>query len=318
MVAALLRVADLRLAGRMVRIFFQIKFKKEIGMRRDLKFELDPDLRERLDYTKMLIHCWVESWGEDGVYVAFSGGKDSTVLLHIVRSLYPNIPAVFNNTGLELPEIVQFVRSFENVVELRPKIPFHQVIEKYGWPVVSKEQAWFIYEYRNTKSDKLRDLRWNGRPNGRSKISEKWKYLVEAPFKISSVCCDKLKKNPAKKYEKLTGRAPMLGIMQGEGQLRSQYSHTCNMYDVKRPISKPILKWTEEDVWTYLKEFDVPYCSVYDDGWERTGCVFCMYGIHKDNPNRFQMIKETHPKLYDYCLNKLGAKQVLDFMKIPY
>jgi len=274
-------------------------------------------MREKLEYTKELIRCWVESWGTDGVYVAFSGGKDSTVLLHIVRQMFPDVPAVFNNTGLELPEIVRFVRSFDNVIELRPRMPFHKVIEKYGWPVVSKEQAQFIYEYRNTKSEKLRNLRWNGRANGRSKISEKWKFLVDAPFKIGSQCCDKLKKDPAKKFEKKTGRKPMLGVMAGESQLRRQ-RHVCNLYDAKRPVSKPLLRWTEEDIWAYIREFDIPYCEVYDQGWERTGCVFCMYGIHKDNPNRFQMIKKTHPKLYDYCINKLGAKEVLDFIGIPY
>ena len=274
-------------------------------------------MKEKLKYTEDLIHCWVESWGAENVYVAFSGGKDSTVLLHIARRLYPGIVGVFNNTGLELPEINTFVKTFDNIVTLHPKIPFHKVIEQYGWPVVSKEQAQFITEYRNTKSDKLRDLRWNGRPNGRSKISERWKFLVDAPFKISHKCCDKLKKDPAKRYEKETGKVPMLGIMAGESQLRSQ-RHLCNIYDTKRPVSKPILKWAEEDVWAYIKEYDVSYCEVYDQGWERTGCVFCLYGIHKDNPNRFQMIKADHPKLYDYCLNKLGAKEVLEFLGIEF
>ena len=272
----------------------------------------------KLDYTRSLIHCWIESWGVENVYVAFSGGKDSTVLLDIARKLYPEITGVFNNTGLELPEIIKFVKTFDNIVTLRPKMPFHQVIEKYGWPVISKEQSQFIHEYRNTKSDKLRSLRWNGRSNGRSKISECWKFAVNAPFKISHICCDKLKKDPAKRFEKKTGMKPMLGNMMGESQLRRQHGHICNLYDVKRPVSKPLLQWEESDIWAYIKENDLPYCEAYDQGWERTGCVFCMYGIHKDDPNRFQMIKTSHPNLYDYCINKLGAGEVLDFMGIKY
>jgi len=269
--------------------------------------------------TEETIHCWVEAWGgPENVYVAFSGGKDSTVLLHIARSLYPEIVGVFNNTGLELPEIVQFVKATSNVTILRPKMSFNKVIEKYGWPVISKEQSQFINQYRNTKSNKLRELRWNGRANGRSKISQKWKYVaLLAPFKISDMCCEKLKKAPAKKYEKETGKKPMLGTMAGESQLRSQYAHICNMYDSKRPTSKPLTYWKEQNIWEYIKQHQVPYCSAYDNGWERTGCVFCMFGIHKDSPNRFEMIKDSHPKLWDYVMYKLGAKEVLEFMGNP-
>ncbi len=274
-------------------------------------------LDEKLSYTKELIRCWCEAWGSDGVYLAFSGGLDSTVLLHIARKLYPDIKGVFNNTGLELPEIVSFVRTFDNVDILRPRMPFHKVIEKHGWPVVSKEQSQFISEYRNTKSEKLRNLRWNGRENGRSKISEKWKFLVEAPFKISHKCCDILKKNPSKKYEKETGRKPILGIMAEESQLRKQ-NHICNLYDAKRPISKPLLRWNKKDTWQYIQENNVEYCCVYDQGHERTGCMFCLYGIHKDNPNKIQMIEKTHPVQYNYIINKLGAKKVLNFLGEPY
>ena len=277
------------------------------------------ELTAKIRHTREVIRCWVDSWGVDGVYVAFSGGKDSRVLLHIARKLYPEIRGAFNNTGLELPEIVSFVKSFDNIDILRPKVPFHVVIEKYGWPVISKEQAQFINEWRNTNSEKLRTLRWEGRVNGRSKIAEKWKHVaLNAPFKISHKCCDKLKKEPAKRYEKLTGRKVMLGTMSGESQLRKQRSHTCNLYDSKRPISKPLTRWNERDIWDYIKRYKVDYCKVYDEGWERTGCVFCMFGIHKDDPNRFQMIKLTHPKLYNYVINQLGAREVLDFMKLPY
>ncbi len=219
--------------------------------------------------TKETIRCWYESWDGD-VYVAFSGGKDSTVLLHMVREMYPEVKGVFNNTGLEWPEIVKFVRTFNNIVELRPKMPFHKVIERFGFPVVSKEQSQFLYEYRNTNSDYMRDLRWNGRANGRSKISEKWKFLVDAPFGIGHQCCNKLKKDPAKRFEKSTGLKPILGIMAGEGQLRKQ-AKECNAYDLKRPVSKPILRWTEKDIWMYIREYSVGYCELYDRGWDRTG-----------------------------------------------
>lgn len=90
--------------------------------------------------TEQRIREWVDYWGKGHVCVSFSGGKDSTVLLHIVRKLYGDeIPAVFVNTGLEYIEIQQFVKRFSNVVILRPEINFKEVITRYGYPVISKE-----------------------------------------------------------------------------------------------------------------------------------------------------------------------------------
>lgn len=89
--------------------------------------------------TKDRIREWVKHFGEDGVYVSFSGGKDSTVLLNIVREMYPNIPAAFCDTGLEYPEVRNFVKTWDNVDWLKPKLTFKQVIEKYGYPFISKE-----------------------------------------------------------------------------------------------------------------------------------------------------------------------------------
>jgi len=66
------------------------------------------------------------------VYVSFSGGKDSTVLLHLVRSLYPEVPAVFCDTGLEFPEIKEFVRNTPDVTTIRPTMSFRKVLEIMG------------------------------------------------------------------------------------------------------------------------------------------------------------------------------------------
>ena len=85
---------------------------------------------------------------EGKVFVSFSGGKDSTVLLKLARSIFPDIKAVFVNTGLEYPEIVDFVKTFDNVDIIRPAKSFKQVIEEEGYPVGSKEISQYIREYR--------------------------------------------------------------------------------------------------------------------------------------------------------------------------
>lgn len=95
--------------------------------------------------TKERIRNWVDEYDEDGVYVSLSGGKDSTVLLHMVRSMYPKVKAVFVDTGLEYPEIREFVKTFDNVDWIRPKMNFKKVIQTYGYPFISKEVAECVY-----------------------------------------------------------------------------------------------------------------------------------------------------------------------------
>lgn len=102
-------------------------------------------LNEKIKRTKVRIKQWVNHFGIDHVYVSFSGGKDSTVLLDIARSMYPEIKAVFLDTSLEFPELREFVNTFENVEILKPKMNFRQVIEQYGYPVISKEVSECVY-----------------------------------------------------------------------------------------------------------------------------------------------------------------------------
>ncbi len=281
-------------------------------------------LEVKIRLSQIRIKDWYEYW-EGDVYVSFSGGKDSTVLLHLVRDLYPKIPAVFFDTGLEYPEVTDFVKTIDNVGWVKPDKNFREVLKDYGYPVVSKEQSYYIEQYRDTKSDKLRDLRWNGKETPSKKnsfsISKIHRYLVDAPFLISPKCCDIMKKNPAKKYEKRTGRKPILGVMAGDSILRKQsYLKTgCNAFAATRQVSRPIMFWKEEDIWGYIKEFSLPYASIYDKGYDNTGCMFCMFGVQREKePNRFQRMKESHPQKYKYCMENLGLKEVLEFMKVPY
>lgn len=258
--------------------------------------------------TQQRIREWYYAW--DGmVYVSFSGGKDSTVLLDLVRELYPEVPAVFVDTGLEYPEIKEFVKSKENVTILRPKMSFSEVIEKYGYPVIGKEVATRI-EYAK-KGAPFAIAALNGTAKYKSKDRYiKWKYLADAPFKISPRCCTVMKKAPAKKYEHDTGKAPILGTMADESQIRLKHwlENGCNAFKVERPVSAPMSFWTDSDVLEYIVTKKLPYAPVYGEikfgegryyttGAERTGCVFCAFGAHLEKePNRFQRLRLTHPK----------------------
>ena len=271
-------------------------------------------LKAKIALSTITVQNWYERF-KGQVYISFSGGKDSTVLLHLVRSVYPEVPAVFCDTGLEYPEIREFVKTIPNVTWIKPAMPFNKVIQKYGYPIVSKEQSQYLDQYRAAQSEKTKATRWSGNKHGRGKIAEKWKYLLDAPFKISDRCCEVMKKRPFKIYEKETGRKPYIGILAAESSKRVQEFNKfgCNAFSAKRPMSKPLSTWMEQDIWDYLKMFDLEYSSIYNMGYERTGCMFCLYGHHISKIDRLALMKETHPTYYDYCMNKLGMKEVLEW-----
>jgi len=288
-----------------------------------LKYKQALPLDTKILIAKRRIKEWYDYYDGE-VYVSFSGGKDSTVLLHLVREMYPEVEAIFCDTGLEFPEIREFVKSKDNVTWLKPKLNFKQVLDKYGFPVVSKEQSKYINEAVNTKSDKLRHLRLNGRIDkpSQGKISNKHQYLIKANFKISDKCCDIMKKNPIKAFNKISGKFSFTGIMAEDSMLRNQsyLKYGCNSFNSKRPQSRPLMTWLEKDIWEYIKTYDVFYSKIYDMGYKRTGCVFCMFGVHLEkSENRFQILYKTHPHLHKYCMEKLGLKEVLEFINInPY
>lgn len=108
----------------------------------------------------------------------------------------------------------------------------------------------------------------------------------------------------------------------------------CNAFSSNHPISKPISFWTDHDVLSYIKNFNIPLASIYGDiveekngkltttGCSRTGCMWCAYGCHLEKePNRFQRLKITHPKIWEYCMKPmeeggLGMKKVLEFIGV--
>ena len=146
-------------------------------------------LERKVGFTAARIAEWYNHFNGK-VYVSFSGGKDSTVLLHLVRSLFPDVKAMYVNTGLEYPEIVQFVKTFDNVDIIRPKISFKQVIEKYGYPVIGKEVSQNLSSAKNSPNGKVAKYFLDNKENpkfGTPYDLSKYSYLLDAPFKNFSV-----------------------------------------------------------------------------------------------------------------------------------
>lgn len=278
------------------------------------------------------------------VYAAFSGGKDSTVMVYLLDNWckmmgYEQIPLVFNNTTNEYSEILEFVKSYgKRVTWLRPKITFAQSLVKNGYPLVSKEESQKISEAKNTKSDYLRDLRLNGvariskssnKEYTSGKISKKWKYLVYEDIQVTSKCCDVLKKDPVKKYEKETGLNAIVGTTVDESNLRKQQytkAGQCNVFG-KRNISKPLSIFTEKDIYALVEKYNITICSIYYDkeidgeivqGEKRTGCAYCAFGVHFEDPNntKFHRLKKREPKRFNSIMEKLRYKRALKLVGV--
>ena len=319
--------------------------------RNELKMLQALPLEVKIKKSKQRIQEWVDCYGEDGVYVSFSGGKDSAVLLDIVRKMYPEIEAVFVNTGLEYPEIVDFVKQHENVTILRPKKNFKQVLMEYGYPIISKEIASKVGEVRKSiKSGNINTVRYRqffDPVQGSRYNLTKWIFLLDAPFRIYDMCCDVMKKKPIHNYEK-SGKVGILGQMADESLLREQkwIKHGCNAFKMKSPQSNPLSFWTNNDILTYIHAYNLPIASVYgnvvpDDtkeidgqmnlydltgnydgckfrttGCDRTGCMFCLFGAHLEKgEGRLERMKRTHQKRYEYVMG--GGEFDSDGMWIP-
>ena len=339
---------------------------------------LDVQDKEILTYEKL--DEWYTAWGGQ-CYVSFSGGKDSTVLAYLAARylasyrtpIWP-LNLVFVNTGLEYPEIQRFVNEYAdwlrrefphitvNLVRLRPKMNIRQVVTKYGYSIVSKEVADCITDAkRNPNSLRMKRLRGeavrnDGQPSAYN--CEKWEFLLYAPFNISAKCCAIMKKSPSKSYEHRADVKPTTATMAEESLLRMQkWRETgCNAFEGRRPLSKPMSFWTEQDVLRFIVERGLPYASVYGDivasdgendygatlidcklhctGCQRTGCMFCGFGAHLEKgENRFERMRRTHPKHYQFCIgggafdtdglwkptkDGLGYARVLDYIGVRY
>jgi 3'-phosphoadenosine 5'-phosphosulfate sulfotransferase (PAPS reductase)/FAD synthetase len=234
--------------------------------------------------------------------ISFSGGKDSTVLMHIIRNIMKtDLPAIFVNTGNEYPDIVKFVKEFDGVQIIRPKKRIKQVIEEYGFPLISKDYSKMIYELRRGAEHAQRYITGIQRDGKKTSfiLPEKYRFLIDAKFCCSDKCCYFLKKQPAGKFNSITGEMADESILRQSAWLRTG----CNSFGKKRGISKPLSIWTGADIYRYIRKFNVRICELYRDGRvQRTGCMFCGFGAHLESLSRFEPVMEKYPAAYEYFL----------------
>jgi 3'-phosphoadenosine 5'-phosphosulfate sulfotransferase (PAPS reductase)/FAD synthetase len=257
---------------------------------KELKKRLNWTLNQKIDHSLYVIDAFIAQYPNS--VISFSGGLDSTVLLYLTRIIDKNKEGCFVNTTNEFSEIIKFVKSIENVKIIHPKITFVDVVQKYGFPLISKEISQFIWEIKHTKSDKLRNLRM-------AQLPDKWKYLLDAEFDICHKCCYFLKKYP---FNKINKNGMLVGTLATESRLRKLTYLKTGCINLNKKQVTPLSIWTKQDIWRFIRENNIPYCDIYNKGEKTTGCAYCGFGIQFDQ-SRFYRLKQREPKRFNIMMN---------------
>lgn len=253
---------------------------------------------------------------------AFSAGKDSTVLLHLLLQFRPNIHVVYGNTGIEFPECIRFAKKLKkewnlNFHEAKPEINFWQIVKEYGWPLLGKGYGVSGVAHKSSREKFFRQLEKDGKMRKQ--------YKVQQEVSISSACCTFLKERPSEKVQKKLGvDGVFLGIMASESRRRRfltlDYGELYQVKSNKMWKCNPLAIWTDDDIWEYIRQYNVPYATLYDKGYvneygrkvchKRNGCMFCGMDIRFPD-NHLAIMRRTHPKAWKTVMLKKGLGAVL-------
>lgn len=271
-------------------------------------------LDAKIIQTKYLIREAITTFGEDHCYISYSGGKDSTVLSHIAKQMYPNILHLFANTTNEYPETLEHIQweiseNHTNIITVYPidskgeMWNFKKVVERYGYPMFSKRVSNAIRTYQHAKTNRTKQ-------NSIDYIERNFrKYKDYMDLPISDKCCDKLKKEPLRRKAKELGMdCVILGILASESYQREKawLEYGCNVfYKLKDNQCKPLSFWTDDDISEYIDTYKVKISDLYNMGYTRNGCMYCGFGVHLEpaETNRYKKLKETHPLQYAYFVD---------------
>lgn len=281
-------------------------------------------------------------------YISYSGGKDSTVLLALVKlceevyTIPENaIPAVFANTGIEMGVTINFVKwvkenYYPNMITIRPSVSFDWVLKTHGKPLKSKLKSEYLGRWQSGKRTRtvmqnmIEGKTNNGKDARKIKLYDRDLHMLHDDFPIhaSKKCCDYLKKKPFADFAKVNGmKGQATGLRQGEGGAREinanvralSGARVCTSVDSKGFIKKaPIIDWTDEDVDEFIKKYNVPLSRAYTEyGFHRTGCMACPYAF-KWLPNDLKYLHEHEPNRYKAAMHWLKDVYIAQNVILPF
>lgn len=262
-------------------------------------------LFDRLEVIKTTI----AKYGEDNFYLSFSGGKDSTILHHLLDQALPNnrIPRVYIDTGIEYLAIREFVMNLakndDRFVIIKPTKPIKQTLEKYGYPFKSKEHSVKLNQFQKGEiSPNIAKYMRFGEHFACPK-SLAYQFSKDFALKVSDRCCYKMKKEPVHKWERENHKPiAITGMRREEGGQRANIKG-CIITDKKGKVKKfhPLLVVTDEWEEWYLKERGIRLSPLYYPpfNFKRTGCKGCPYSL--DLQEQLSVMDLYLPKEREQC-----------------
>lgn len=251
--------------------------------------------------------------------ICWSGGKDSTVMLHMIINQKPNTPVIFVDSGVDFPETINYIKKMKkewnlNLIITKPDKDqtFWDVGKKYGWPIFGK----------NIASNVGRAMRTG---NIRRQLSNFEKHLIKNNIKISAKCSYYIREKPSKIIEKnFNFDVKFIALRTDESRARARlWVDHGDYYFVRHYFSNyngiwksnPMAFWNDRDIWEYHKKNDIPFCDLYGKGHTRNGCWTCAMAIRNGQIKRLRTI---HPKLFKKLVFQTEMGKVLFEAKKAY
>lgn len=214
----------------------------------------------------------------DIFHVAFSGGKDSAVLLDLVKKALPigSFVVIFGDTGMEFPDTYEVVENTKKQCE-NDGTPFYCAKSHF-----TPDQSWQLF------GPPSKTLRW---------------------------CCSVHKSTPQTiKMRELVGKdkytgLDFVGVRKHESLARSTYEYENYGKKQKGQYSfNPILEWTSAEIWLYMFSNNVPVNSAYKKGNSRAGCLLCPMSSGSSDFAR----RKNYPESVDHLISKIQASNSWD------
>lgn len=258
---------------------------------------IEYNLFGKIDKVQMAIDRLKAFEPEEGYEVGDSGGKDSTVIVALAKMAGVKHQAVYNVTSVDPPELVRFIKEKRPDTKIRIPHDTHgnpvsmwNLIPKKGMPPTRliRYCCEALKESQGKGKVVVTGVRWAESANRKRN---------QGAVTITGKGADRIPEVQAANFT-LTERGGV--VLNDDNDEARRAVEVC--YRTRKTLVNPIIDWTDDDVWEFIKTENLPYCELYDCGYKRLGCIGCPMATGKGQRRDF----ERYPK---YRENYLKAFQ---------